>query len=391
MFDHQDIDFKFLKKYAYNYRWATVPETCIPLTAADPDFPFATEIQSELQNYLAHAYMPYGRPEGVPEFLQALTMWAKKRGMNYTPDQILPTNSAAEGLNMVIKKLISPGDEVICPDPVDFLFFETIANAGGKVVTFSAFAPLDYEVLASKVTAKTKAIMICHPHNPMGQLYQKADLELISKFAVDHQLKIISDEIWSDIIYDDQTFTPFASLNASTNAITYTVYGLSKGYALAGFRIGVVFCPTPEDKTGLMVVGNYHSTIGGCPPIAQLAGQFALEKATAWQKRFVEHLQEMRDLCFDAISANDYLEIEHKPAATYLLFPKIINTNNQESALTEFLLEEHQLAVVPGNSRFFGEGAQGHIRLCYSTSKEILTQAMERLNVGMAAWAKLHR
>ena len=183
LFADSNVKIDVLKKRAFNYRWAEVPEGMIPLTAADPDYPVAPEIRPALMEYVQDGYFSYTPKLGYPEFAQSISRALKERkGEEIDPNLILPIDSAARGMYVIAETVLQPGDEMIVFDPVDYLFRESCLAAGGKVVLFPAELKdghIDLSALESYITPKTKMIGLCNPHNPFGVLYRPEDLEHI--------------------------------------------------------------------------------------------------------------------------------------------------------------------------------------------------------------------
>ena len=199
LFDDSNVRLNVLKERAYNYRWAEVDDGVIPLTAADPDFPVAEPVRQAMIDYINGGYFSYTPKLGLPEFKQAISEGLKQRkGEDIDPELILPIDSAARGMYVIAKTVLSPGDEMIVFDPVDFLFRESCLAAGGKVVLFPAVMKdgwIDLTDLERYITPKTKMIGLCNPHNPYGVSYRKEDLEHIMTLCEKYNLYIMNDEI----------------------------------------------------------------------------------------------------------------------------------------------------------------------------------------------------
>lgn len=382
-FTDKNINLGALKERAYNYRWATLEEGVIPLTAADPDFPVAEEIKKAIHDYSEIGYFSYGPAEGLPEFKHAITRWhlTKKRTPS-SPDFILPLNSAAHALYLVSHFLLDPGEEAIIPNPVDFLFRKSIENAGGVAVT----APLQMdsgefpiEELEALIGPKTKAIFICNPNNPLGKVMTEKDLRAIGKLACKHNLWLVSDEIWSDIVYQDTSFKSIASLDIEFAKRTFIISGLSKNFGLAGLRIGYLISPNKETSEAVFALSKHDSTAYGLSTLSQIAGTAALNDCSYWLDDFLAHLSDMRTLVLKELEACP-LFIPPNPNSTYLAFPKINSHQADANILVDVLHKEAKVALIPGAKNFFEHQAEGHIRICYATSQSIVTEAFQRIN-----------
>ncbi len=380
-FSSSSINFEALRKKAYNGRWATIPEGVIPLTAADPDFPMAPEIISGIADYLKDGYLSYGPFSGLDEFKTSVSKHfnLRKHG-TIAANDVLAVNSAAQGMYLVANYLLNPGDEAIILDPVDFLFKKTVEVCGGSIKLCKVnilTAAIDIEFLESLITEKTKLISICNPHNPLGKVYDKEVLLQIATIAEKHNIWLMSDEIWSDIVYDDKEFHTFSSVSDYAAQHSFTVYGFSKTFGLAGLRIGAVICKNTEIMEDFIEKSNFNSTIEGVSTLSQIGASVALEKAWYWVEGFKKHLDYNRKLA-TAIINNSSILSTSLPEATFVIFPKITN-GLAGDVFAKIALEKGKVAIVPGVERWFGVGAEGHVRICYSTSSELLEEGLNRI------------
>ncbi|MFC6266803.1 pyridoxal phosphate-dependent aminotransferase [Frigoriflavimonas asaccharolytica] len=381
MFTNADINFEALKKKAYNGRWATLEDGIIPLTAADPDFRMSTEIEQGIIDYIKDGYLSYGPFSGLPEFKNSVAKhFNTEKNGNYTPENVLAVNSAAQGMFLIAKYVLNPGDEAIIFDPVDFLFKKTVDAVGGSLKLCPVDAKtgdINFEILESLITSKTKLISICNPHNPVGRVYSKEILIKISEIAAAHDLWVMSDEIWSDIIYDNIEFHTYSSVSEAAKNKSFTVFGFSKSFGIAGLRIGAVLCNDQEILEDFTEKSQFNSTIEGVSTLSQIAASVAIEKAKPWFADFLAHLQSNRDLAYKTLNKSGILT-PNLPQSTFVIFPKIENGFSSED-FAKRCLEVGKVSVVPGSERWFGKGAEGHIRICFSTSAEILTEGLERI------------
>jgi aspartate/methionine/tyrosine aminotransferase len=255
-----------------------------------------------------------------------------------------------------------------------------VEAAGGNIklcAVDSKTGEIDFEMLTSLISSKTKLISICNPHNPVGRVYSKEVLIKISEIAEAHNLWVMSDEIWSDIVYDKKEFNTYSSVSEAAKKKSFTVFGFSKSFGIAGLRIGAVLCNDQELLDDFTEKSQFNSTIEGVSTLSQIAASVAIEKAKPWFNDFLEHLQHNRDLAYSMLS-NSGILTPNLPEATFVIFPKIENGFSSE-AFTQHVLKEGKVAVVPGSERWFGKGAEGHIRICFSTSREILEEGLSRI------------
>ena len=386
-FDNTEINFEVLKNRAYNYRWAEVTDGVIPLTAADSDFPCAKEIQEAVIKYIKDGYFCYTPKEGLPSFKEAISEYLHEiKKLSISPDNILPIDSVARGMYIIAEAFLSEGDEAIILDPVDYLFGLSVDRVKGKQVLWSIDAntgKLDIAGLEKLITKKTKMLCLCAPHNPVGRVYTREELTAIADIVVKHDLIVMNDEIWSDIIYPESEFISIGSINEEIAKRTITTHGFSKTYGLAGLRIGYIACPTKEIYEKILKMSDCLSTAGGITSISQIAGETALRECRYWLKDFLNHLTSQRDYALDFMKSEMKDITCIKPESTYLLFPNISAYNKTAEELQEYLLKEEKLAIIAGSVKFFGPGAKDHMRICFATSKDNLAEGLRRFKNGM--------
>ncbi len=387
-FDNENVDLNVLKKKAFNYRWAEVEEGIIPLTSADPDYPCAPQIRKAMSDYIADGYFSYTPKLGLAEFRDAFSKRVyRRKGEVIDPDMVLPIDSAARGMYIIADAFLKPGDEMIVFDPCDYLFREACARSGATPVP----CPVDLDMKNRKmdlshleecITPRTKMIGLCNPHNPYGLTYTYEELDQIMSLCEKYDLYIMNDEIWSDIIYPDAQFCSIYCLGNERCKRVLSVFGFSKSFGLAGLRIGCIYSTDKENFDRLVISSDVLSTAGGATSISQVAATAAMNEADDYLEGFLVHLKENRDHALERISSMPYLKA-YKPMATYLLYVDIEETGMSGEEFTEFLKKEVQLALVPGGQKFFGDRSEGHIRICFATSRQILDEGLDRLERGL--------
>jgi aspartate/methionine/tyrosine aminotransferase len=381
LFSNEAVNVKTLKDRAFNFRWATVENGIIPLTAADPDFPVAKPILAAIQDYSNAGYFSYCPAEGLSEFKNAISSWyLTQHHAKVNPKYVLPVNSAANGLYCIAKSILEENDEVLIPNPVDFLFRKSVENAHGKVVPCEFDAEsgdFNLEELQSKCTNRTKALFICNPNNPSGKALSKDHLQDLIAFCRANDLWLISDEIWIDIFYEEKlTSVLHADLLSFSKKIV--VSGLSKNFGLAGLRIGYVICQDKESFDLIMQHSDHLTTAGGIASLSQIAGAAAFNDSLYWLEAFRDHLKKMKALTEEFIAEMHFLELVPSEA-TYVIFPRIVKCSMSSDEVVELILREAKVALVPGGRNWFESASEGHLRICFSTSEEILNEAFERI------------
>jgi aspartate/methionine/tyrosine aminotransferase/2-polyprenyl-6-methoxyphenol hydroxylase-like FAD-dependent oxidoreductase len=382
-FSDNIVRLDLLRERAFNLRWAQQPADVIPLTAADPDFPVCPAVQEQLVRYVRDGVLSYGPPEGLPQFREAVANWMHNtRQMDCNSEEVFATDSAASGMAVVARASLSPGDEVLIPDPVDFLLHHTVQRAGAVPVRVRVEPGTTAEQfiagMESHCTPRTRMLWLCNPHNPLGVVYSRAWLQRVAEWAIRRGLRIVSDEIWSDIVYTPHQHVSLASISPEIAQNTVTVYGFSKNFALAGLRVGCVICPDAEWKKEIVAASDAESTVYGVSVLSQVAVIAALNDGSEWLAAFVQHLQAQRDYVVDRVTKWPGVTVT-PPQGTYVTFPDVRSLSDDSELLCQQLREQARVALVPGAPRWFGPGAKGHLRICFATSRRILQQAFDRL------------
>ena len=228
------------------------------------------------------------------------------------------------------------------------------------------------------VTKKTKLICLCNPLNPTGKVFTKEELFQLGKIACKYNLIILSDEIWSDIIFFPNVFTSIASIDQEIRDRTITITGFSKSYGLAGLRIGAVMAHNQNHFLKLIDASLHNSTIHGANVLSQVAATTALTKCEYWLNDFLKHLTSMRALLVEELNTIPGFNCL-APEGCYVAFTNITATNKTSQEIHEFLLKEAKVAVVPGLKKWFGDHADGYIRMSFATSDQILRDAIYRI------------
>lgn len=382
MFGPESVNLDLLRQRAYNLRWATVPEDVIPLTAADPDFPCAPEIAEAITSFVSGRYLCYGPPQGLPDFKSTVAnFFTGKRNVPAKPEYTMPVDSAAFGIYLTCKAFLNAGDEAIIFDPVDFLFRYSVEALGATAIPFAippGTGQIDIEAFERLISPRTRLICLCNPLNPTGKVFSADELMLIGELACRYNLMILSDEIWSDIIFEPAAYTSIASLGDEIRNRTILVTGYSKSYGLAGLRIGTVAAFTQQVFDRVYDASLHYSTIHGANVLGQIAVVAALTRCDYWLKGFVTHLQRMRDITVKQLNNIPGISCI-APDGCYVAFANIKGTGKTSTEMQQLLFNDARVAVVPGLKQWFGDGAEGYIRLCFATSEPILTEALSRI------------
>lgn len=386
LFDHENVNMSALKKKAFNRRWAEVEEGVIPLTSADPDYPSAPEIRESMMEYIRDGYFSYTPNLGYDSLKKGIAAALKERkGEEILPERILPIDSAARGMYIIAEAFLKPGDEMIVFDPCDYLFREAAKAAGAVPVSFPAKLKdgrMDLSTLEKYITPRTRMLGLCNPHNPYGLVYTEEELEYIMDICERHDLYIMNDEIWSDIIYSDAVYRSIYTLGKERCGRVLSVFGFSKSFGLAGLRIGCIYCEGQEYFGRLVEASQVMSTAGGAASLSQIAAEACVTKCYYWVEEFLKRLEENRDYGVERINRIPGL-LAYRPQATYLLYVDIRQLNRKSEEFSEYLKREVKLALIPGGEKFFGKESEGYVRICIATSREILEEGLNRLEEGV--------
>lgn len=370
------LDSKFLSQNAFNLRWAELSQDIIPFTAADWDIASHASIGLAIQDYISFGGFPYGPSQGLLDFREALANhFNAHKNTSIQPNQILATNSAAAAIQHLYNFLFQPNDEILIPDPVDFLLAECANRINVRLVRFKQNEQgINLNELKKKINEKTKAVVICNPHNPLGFVLKAEQLEEISAFCLEHKLILISDEVWSDIVHTHFGFTSALSLN---NENTWVIYGFSKGFGMAGLRLGAILGPNEHSVLELMESQGYGRTIEGVSTISQIAGTAALQNGWSYtcgmNLLFHAHLKK----AFERITQ----ETQCKCAIPEGTFVMTIHHPEHWDTLTfcNYAREEFKVAVVPGLEKWFGAGAKNSFRISLATDTDTASEGIDRL------------
>jgi aspartate/methionine/tyrosine aminotransferase len=381
MFEDDDVRPELLRRHSHT-RWASLPAGTIPLTAAEPDFPVAREITAAVTEAAASGHFQYSPPQGLARMKEAVAHALRDRHqLPYGPEHLLPTLGTAAALWTGVHRVCRPGDEVILLDPVDLLFGLAVDSVGARRVycrVDTRTGRVDLEQLRAAITPRTRLICLCNPHNPVGSVMSVQELRAIGELAVEHGLRVLADEVWSEIVYPPHQHVSLASLGPEIARQTLTVVGPSKTFGLSGLRIGFIAAPSAEEVDSLLEVSMRLGSAFGLTGLAQVAAEVAYRECWPWRDAFVAHLRQMRDLCVERLNRIPGVSCR-LPEATYVAFPDISSLGMSSPQVAELLLQEARVAVVPGTVEWFGPGAEGHVRLCFATSRALLEEGLERI------------
>lgn len=361
----------------------------ISLSLGEPDFDTPDFIKESAKQAIDQNYSHYTPVAGYPELLKAVcTKFKRDNNLEYQPQQILVSTGAKQSLANAILTLVGPGDEVIIPAPYWVTYFELVKLAGGKPVVVGSTVETDFKVSAQKlesaITEKTKVIMFSSPCNPSGAVYSHSELSEWAKVLENYpKITVISDEIYELINYTGKHVS-FASLPGMYER-TLTINGLSKGYAMTGWRLGYMAGPADIIRACDKVQGQFTS--GTCS-ITQRAAITALEASTDKVQYMIDTFTRRKKLTFDLLSEIPGLKLSNPEGAFYMYpdvshyFGKSFNGSKISNSLdlSMYLLEEGHVATVPGDAF----GTPENIRLSFAASDENIVEAVRRIKSALS-------
>jgi aminotransferase len=351
-------------------------EGVISLGVGEPDYPTPWHISEAAVYSLEKGYTMYTSNLGMPELRELTAKYLKEKyKIEYDPySEILMTVGVSEALDLAMRAILNPGDEVIMTDPHYVAYDSCVILAEGKPVMVPTYQKNNFEVEAKdieeRVTDKTKAILIGYPSNPTGAVMSRQKLLAIAEVAKRHNLIVISDEIYARLTYDGE-HTCFASL-PGVKENTILLGGFSKAYAMTGWRIGYGVAPK-EIISAMTKIHQY--TIMSAPTPAQVAAIEALKTGEADVVEMVEDYNRRRKVIVKGLNKIGLPCFE--PKGAFYAFPSIKVTGMTSEEFSEKLLKEEKVAVVPGSA--FGECGEGYVRCCYATSMANIEEALTRM------------
>jgi aminotransferase len=348
----------------------------ISLGVGEPDFATPWHISEAAVKSLERGYTMYTSNSGITELRELTAKYLKdKYGVAYDPyGEILMTVGVSEALDLAMRAILNPGDEVVMTDPHYVAYPSCIILAEGKPVMVPTYQKNNFEIEANdieaRLTDKTKAILIGYPANPTGAVMPRQKLLEIADIARRRNLMVISDEIYARLTYDFE-HTCYASL-PGVKQNTILLGGFSKAYAMTGWRIGYAVAPR-EIITAMTKIHQY--TIMSAPTPAQVAAIEALKTGESDVVEMVEDYNRRRKFIVKGL--NDIGLPCFEPKGAFYAFPSITCTGMTSEEFSEKLLMEEKVAVVPGSA--FGQCGEGYVRCCYATSLADIEEALTRM------------
>ncbi|HDR7914508.1 TPA: aminotransferase [Bacillus wiedmannii] len=348
----------------------------ISLGVGEPDFVTPWNVRQACIRSLEQGYTSYTANAGLLELRQEIAKYLKKQfAVSYDPnDEIIVTVGASQALDVAMRAIINPDDEVLIIEPSFVSYAPLVTLAGGVPVPVATTLENEFKVqpeqVEAAITAKTKAILLCSPNNPTGAMLNKSELEEIAVIVEKYNLIVLSDEIYAELVYDE-VYTSFASIKNMCEH-TILISGFSKGFAMTGWRLGMIAAPVQFSELMLKI---HQYSMMCAPTMSQFAALEALRAGNDEVIRMRDSYKKRRN--FMTTSFNEMGLTCHVPGGAFYVFPSIASTGLSSAEFAEQLLLEEKVAVVPGS--VFGESGEGFIRCSYATSLEQLMEAMKRM------------
>ncbi len=348
----------------------------ISLTVGEPDFMTPWHIRESAIEVLEKGRTRYTSNSGTMDLRIAISEYLERKfSLKYSPkNEILVTVGGSEAIDLAIRTLVEPGDEVIIPMPSFVCYDPLVRMADGVPVIINTTEEdrfkLTPEALRSAITPKTKLLILPYPSNPTGAIMTKEDLEKIADVIRDTNIMVLTDEIYAELTYG-RKHTSFASLDGMRER-TIVASGFSKAYAMTGWRLGYICAPEPISRQMLKI---HQFAIMCAPTLSQFAAIEAMTNGDEDVQMMVEEYDRRRRYIYDGLKT---IGIEcFEPEGAFYIYPKIGAFGMSSDEFAERLLYEHKVAIVPGTA--FGECGEGFARISYAYSIKHITAALERI------------
>ena len=366
-------------------KWTRYDPDVLPVWVADMDFPPAEPIRRALQAHLERGSFGYPPSGGHPGLVSAVTeRLADRFGWAVPPEAVHPLAGIIPGLFLGTLATTGPGEQVVVQPPIYPPFFSVIRQAQralleNPMVDDGARFVMDLDQLRAAITPATRAIMFCNPHNPTGRVFSRAELEALAEVVLEHRLWMISDELHADLVFDGRHL-PFASLSPEVAQRTLTLYGPTKAFNLAGFKIGFLIAENPALLARAKEIAGYF--LPGVNVMGQIAALAAFREGDAWLSAALGYLRANRDHLLARLAAEAPAVRAYAPEGTYLVWLDLRATGLGEDPAA-VLLERGRVGLNAGAD--YGTGGSGFARFNVATSRRILDAAIDRVVATVAA------
>ena len=346
-----------------------------------PDFDTPEYIKKAADQAIAQGKVHYTSNFGLMELRQAIADKLKRENhVDYKATEVLVTVGLSEAVFAVLASLLDEGDELLVPDPVWLNYINVPNLLGAKAVTYSLKEEngyqMDLDEVRSKITPKTRGIVIVTPNNPTGGVLEEDMLKQLAEIAKANDLMVIADEIYERLVYDGSKHVSIASLPGMKER-TFTMNGMSKAYAMDGWRLGYVAAP----EEYITVMNKFHQHNTTCAPnFVQVAAIAALTQEGDEVRKMVQEYQRRRDYAVQAINDIDGISCLC-PKGAFYIFINCKQLGKTSAELSQYFLEQAKIALVPGD--VFGPGGEGYLRMSFAASYESIVEGCARLKAAV--------
>ena len=359
-------------------------EACLPLWVADSDWETAPAIKEALKERVKHGVFGYTHPS--EELTETIIKWVKKHyNWKIKKEWIVYANGVVPSINISIRALTIPGDGVIIQTPVYYPFISTVKNTGrqlenNQLINDNGYYKIDFEGLKESISEETDSgckraemLLFCNPHNPVGRVWSKEELNELNEVVVENDLILVSDEIHADFVFEDNKHIPPASLSKEVEQRSITLMAPSKTFNIAGLHTSFAVIPNKKIRKKFKSVSQH---LVGAGSIFGLTGmEAAYSKGEDWMNAQLEYLQDNIDFTAKFLDEN-LPEIKYsKPEGTYLFWLDFRNVEDCSETINDILVQEYSVALEPGN--WFGEGGAGFLRMNLATPRENIEYALK--------------
>ena len=352
-------------------------ENVIHLEIGRPDFDTPEKIKEAAYESLKEGHVFYTSNYGIPALRKEIAKWeTEHHGVQYEADEVLVTVGVGEATYASMAAFLEDGDEVLVPNPVWLNYIHVPSSLGAVPVTYSLKEENNYQIdmeeLESKITDRTKMIVIVNPSNPTGGVLSRETLEKLSQIAIKNDLLVVADEIYSQLVYDDTKHVSIASLPGMKER-TITLGGFSKAYSMTGWRLGYMCAPKGIIAACVRV---HQYTITCASSFVQEAAVTALRDCADDVEAMRQEYQRRKDYAVKALNEIDGISC-NDPQGAFYIFVNVKSLGMSSMEVAEYFLEEAKVAMVPGSA--FGSEGEGYLRLSYACSYEDLQEAIRRI------------
>jgi aminotransferase len=352
-------------------------ENIVHLEIGRPDFDTPEKIKKAAEESLKAGHVFYTSNYGTPALRQAIAEWENEHnGAHYEAANVMVTIGVSEATWCAMDAYLEAGDEVLVPNPVWLNYIHVPTALGAKPVTYSLKEEnnfqIDFEELESKITERTKMIVVVDPSNPTGGVFSRETMERLAQICVKHNLIAISDEIYEQLLYDGEKHTSLATLPGMAER-TIKLGGFSKAYSMTGWRIGYL-CAPKEIISAVVRVHQY--TVTCASSFVQDASVTALKECDEDVEIMRQEYQKRKDYLVKELNSIEGISTNH-PTGAFYIFVNIKSLGKTSMEMAEYLLEHAKIALVPGSA--FGSEGEGYLRISYATSMEQLVEACKRI------------